>query len=120
MLAVRFYVLASFRLWVGRGWEVGPRAPLGYVDARRGRRPDSDDAALIRVTRRDWERLSRGWRRELDERIATLQAVRNRLTGCIGCGCLSLQRCALINSDDEAALLGPGAHYLSRPSPLER
>jgi MerR family redox-sensitive transcriptional activator SoxR len=71
-------------------------------------------------TKRDWERLSRGWRRELDERIATLQAVRNRLTGCIGCGCLSLQRCALINSDDEAALLGPGAHYLGRPSPLER
>ncbi|SRR6266540_4835681 len=71
-------------------------------------------------TKRDWERLSRGWRRELDERITTLQAVRNRLTGCIGCGCLSLQRCALINSDDEAALLGPGAHYLGRPSPLER
>lgn len=71
-------------------------------------------------TKRDWERLSRGWRRELDERIATLQAVRNRLTGCIGCGCLSLQRCELINSDDEAAVLGPGAHYLRRPSPLER
>jgi MerR family redox-sensitive transcriptional activator SoxR len=71
-------------------------------------------------TKRDWERLSRGWRRELDERIAILQAVRNRLTGCIGCGCLSLQRCELINSDDEAAGLGPGAHYLRRPSPLER
>jgi MerR family redox-sensitive transcriptional activator SoxR len=71
-------------------------------------------------TKRDWERLSRGWRRELDERISTLQAVRDRLTGCIGCGCLSLQRCALINSADEAAGLGPGAHYLRRPSPLER
>jgi MerR family redox-sensitive transcriptional activator SoxR len=71
-------------------------------------------------TKRDWERLSRGWRRELDERIAILQAVRNRLTGCIGCGCLSLQRCELINSGDEAARLGSGAHYLRRPSPLER
>ena len=71
-------------------------------------------------TKRDWERLSRGWRRELDERIAILQAVRNRLTGCIGCGCLSLQRCALINWDDEAALLGAGAHYLRRPAPRER
>src|ERR1051325_1464544 len=63
-------------------------------------------------TKRDWERLSRGWRRELDERIATLQAVRDRLSGCIGCGCLSLQRCELINADDEAARLGSGAHYL--------
>jgi MerR family transcriptional regulator, redox-sensitive transcriptional activator SoxR len=71
-------------------------------------------------TKRDWERLSRGWRRELDERISTLQAVRDRLTGCIGCGCLSLQRCTLINSADEAAGLGPGAHYLRSPSPLER
>jgi MerR family transcriptional regulator, redox-sensitive transcriptional activator SoxR len=71
-------------------------------------------------TKRDWERLSRGWRRELDERIATLRSVRDRLTGCIGCGCLSLQRCELINQGDEAARLGPGAHYLRRPSPLER
>jgi MerR family transcriptional regulator, redox-sensitive transcriptional activator SoxR len=63
-------------------------------------------------TKRDWERLSRRWREELDLRIATLEAIRGRLTGCIGCGCLSLRRCALLNPDDEAAERGPGAHYL--------
>jgi MerR family redox-sensitive transcriptional activator SoxR len=71
-------------------------------------------------TKRDWERLSRRWRNELDERIATLQAIRNRLTTCIGCGCLSLKRCGLINWGDQAAQLGPGAHYLRKASPRER
>ena len=68
-------------------------------------------------TRRDWERLSRSWRRELDERIATLEAIRGRLTTCIGCGCLSLRTCALLNPEDEAGSLGGGAHYLRRVSP---
>jgi MerR family redox-sensitive transcriptional activator SoxR len=63
-------------------------------------------------TKRDWERLSRHWREELDLRIKTLEAIRGRLTGCIGCGCLSLKRCALLNPDDEAAQRGPGAHFL--------
>jgi MerR family transcriptional regulator, redox-sensitive transcriptional activator SoxR len=67
-------------------------------------------------TRRDWERLSRGWRADIDLRIATLQALRNRLTTCIGCGCLSIDRCSLLNPDDEAATFGPGAHYLQRDS----
>jgi MerR family redox-sensitive transcriptional activator SoxR len=67
-------------------------------------------------TRRDWERLSRAWRDDLDRRIATLEAVRHRLTTCIGCGCLSIDRCALLNPDDEAAKLGPGAHYLHHDS----
>jgi len=61
---------------------------------------------------RDWQRLSRSWREDLDRRIATLQALRGRLTTCIGCGCLSLTKCALLNPDDEAAARGPGAHYL--------
>jgi MerR family redox-sensitive transcriptional activator SoxR len=61
---------------------------------------------------RDWQRLSRSWRADLDRRIATLQALRARLTTCIGCGCLSLTKCALLNPDDEAAARGPGAHYL--------
>jgi MerR family transcriptional regulator, redox-sensitive transcriptional activator SoxR len=61
---------------------------------------------------RDWQRLSRSWRADLDRRIATLQALRGRLTTCIGCGCLSLTKCALLNPDDEAAARGPGAHYL--------
>jgi MerR family redox-sensitive transcriptional activator SoxR len=63
-------------------------------------------------TKRDWERLSQQWREELDERIATLEAIRGRLTGCIGCGCLSLRRCALLNPEDKAAYDGPGARYL--------
>lgn len=62
--------------------------------------------------RRDWERLSNRWRNDLDARIETLQALRERLTTCIGCGCLSIDRCELLNPDDEAAADGPGAHYL--------
>ena len=68
-------------------------------------------------TKRDWERLSRSWRRELDERIATLEAIRGRLSTCIGCGCLSLRTCALLNPGDEAGSLGGGAHYLRKVSP---
>ena len=67
-------------------------------------------------TKRDWERLSRSWRRELDERIETLQAIRGRLTTCIGCGCLSLRTCGLLNPGDEASSRGPGAVYLRDPA----
>jgi MerR family redox-sensitive transcriptional activator SoxR len=67
-------------------------------------------------TRRDWQRLSRGWREDIDRRIATLEALRNRLTTCIGCGCLSIDACELLNPDDEAAERGSGAHYLERDS----
>jgi MerR family transcriptional regulator, redox-sensitive transcriptional activator SoxR len=63
-------------------------------------------------TRRDWERLSHGWRDDLDRRIETLHALRDRLTTCIGCGCLSIDRCALINPGDQAGDQGPGARYL--------
>jgi MerR family transcriptional regulator, redox-sensitive transcriptional activator SoxR len=65
-------------------------------------------------TKRDWERLSRSWRTELDERIRTLEAIRSRLTTCIGCGCLSLKTCGLLNPGDEAAAAGPGARYFIR------
>jgi len=68
-------------------------------------------------TRRDWERLSRAWRSDLDEQIAMLHAVRDRLTTCIGCGCLSIDACTLLNPDDEAGGLGSGAHYIARDSP---
>jgi MerR family redox-sensitive transcriptional activator SoxR len=64
-------------------------------------------------TKRDWERLSSSWRRELDARIETLTAIRSRLTGCIGCGCLSLSACALLNPGDVAAAEGSGARYLT-------
>jgi MerR family redox-sensitive transcriptional activator SoxR len=69
-------------------------------------------------TRRDWERLSRSWRSDLERQIATLQAIRDRLTTCIGCGCLSIDACTLLNPDDEAGDLGAGAHYLQRESRL--
>ena len=67
--------------------------------------------------RRDWERLSKRWREDLDARIATLEALRGRLDTCIGCGCLSIDKCELLNPDDEAAGLGAGAHYLERDPP---
>ena len=62
--------------------------------------------------RRDWERLSQAWRGSLDGRIAELKALRDRLSGCIGCGCLSLESCGLFNPDDRASGAGAGAHYL--------
>jgi MerR family redox-sensitive transcriptional activator SoxR len=71
-------------------------------------------------TRRDWERLSRRWRDDLERRIETLEALRGRLTTCIGCGCLSIDRCSLLNPDDEAAGLGAGAHYLTRAGSREQ
>ena len=60
----------------------------------------------------DWARLSRGWRPQLDERIAALVRLRDQLDSCIGCGCLSLQRCALYNPGDRAAADGSGARFL--------
>jgi MerR family redox-sensitive transcriptional activator SoxR len=62
--------------------------------------------------KRDWERVSTAWRDRLDERIAELERLRDGLTGCIGCGCLSLRTCRLLNRDDRAAANGPGARYL--------
>lgn len=63
-------------------------------------------------TKADWARLSRQFRQHLDARIAGLTALRDRLDGCIGCGCLSLELCALHNPDDAAAALGDGPRYL--------
>ena len=63
-------------------------------------------------TREDWSRLSREWRPRLDEQIAILQRLRDRLDGCIGCGCLSLQTCRLANPGDKAGLTGPGPRYV--------
>lgn len=65
-------------------------------------------------TRADWTRLSRGWRGRLNERIEALEALRDGLDSCIGCGCLSLDRCAVSNPGDAAARAGPGARYLPR------
>jgi MerR family transcriptional regulator, redox-sensitive transcriptional activator SoxR len=62
--------------------------------------------------KRDWERLSRSWRPRIDAQIALLERLRDRLTGCIGCGCLSLRVCQLANPDDHAASHGPGPRWL--------
>ena len=67
-------------------------------------------------TARDWARLSAAWRQDLDDRIAALQDLRDRLTGCIGCGCLSLTDCQLANPDDTLGASGAGPRRLSAQS----
>jgi MerR family redox-sensitive transcriptional activator SoxR len=67
--------------------------------------------------RADWARLSAGWTTRIDERIAELQRLRDSLGECIGCGCLSLDRCRLSNPGDRAARLGAGARYWMGNSP---
>lgn len=64
---------------------------------------------------RDWERLASSWTPRLDEQIGILVRLRDRLTGCIGCGCLSLKACQILNPDDEAADRGPGPRYVLDP-----
>ena len=63
-------------------------------------------------TDKDWERLSRSWRPRLDAQIAMLERLRDRLDGCIGCGCLSMRSCRLLNPGDVAAERGPGPRYV--------
>lgn len=71
-------------------------------------------------TKADWTRLSSRWRTRLDERIAALQALRDRLDGCIGCGCLSLRACALWNPQDRCSALGSGPQRLIEQAPALR
>jgi MerR family redox-sensitive transcriptional activator SoxR len=68
-------------------------------------------------TQQDWQQLSERIRDRLDQRIAILERTRERLAGCIGCGCLSLERCALYNPGDEAASAGPGPRFLLEDRP---
>ena len=63
-------------------------------------------------TQKDWERLSASWRPRLDAQIAMLERLRDRLSGCIGCGCLSLKVCRLANPGDTAASLGSGPRWI--------
>ena len=63
-------------------------------------------------TAKDWERLSTSWRPRLDAQIALLERLRDRLGGCIGCGCLSLRFCKLLNPDDQAGQRGPGPRHI--------
>jgi MerR family redox-sensitive transcriptional activator SoxR len=61
---------------------------------------------------KDWERLSASWRPRIDGQIALLERLRDKLDGCIGCGCLSLRACRLLNPGDVAAERGPGPRYI--------
>ncbi len=67
--------------------------------------------------KQDWEKLSRQWQSELDRRITELERLRSDLSSCIGCGCLSLRKCALFNPNDQAARKGPGPRYLLGDKP---
>ena len=64
----------------------------------------------------DWRRLSAAWRTELDDRISQLEALRDRLGGCIGCGCLSLAECSFVNPDDASGRGFRGARLLEPDS----
>ncbi len=81
--------------------------PLHEIREALARLPESRSP-----TKRDWERLSGAWRRDVEERIGRLELLRDRLTKCIGCGCLSLRACGLFNPDDVAAAQGSGPRYL--------
>lgn len=70
-------------------------------------------------THDDWARLSASWRPRIEAQIAMLERLRDRLHGCIGCGCLSLKACALLNPGDRAAAGGPGARYLMGDAGVE-
>ena len=89
---------------------------LGEIRAALAALPDARTP-----TTADWAELSRTWRTRLDEQIAGLTALRDGLSSCIGCGCLSLRRCALSNPADSAGASGVGARYLPpalrRPTP---
>lgn len=63
-------------------------------------------------TKADWSKISRRFRKTLDDRIAMMERMRDRLDGCIGCGCLSLKACQLYNPDDQARRLGVGPRYI--------
>jgi MerR family transcriptional regulator, redox-sensitive transcriptional activator SoxR len=69
-------------------------------------------------TRRDWSRLSSSWSSRIDDRIAELERLKLGLTECIGCGCLSLDRCQLANPEDRAGRRGPGPRYWIGDRPL--
>ncbi len=95
---------------------------LAFIRAARnvGLSLDEVAAALANLpggrtpTKADWTRLSQGWRHRLDEQIEALSRLRDGLDSCIGCGCLSLRRCAFSNTADVAAAHGPGAAFLPR------
>ena len=122
--ALRFYeargLIASER--AGSGHRRYPRSVLRRIAfivfaQRIGLTLDEIGAELARLptdripTRDDWARLSGEWTQRIDQRIAELQRLREGLTQCIGCGCLSIDRCRLANPADRAGGAGPGPRY---------
>ena len=122
--ALRFYeergLIQSER--AGSGHRRYPRGVLRRIAfivfaQRIGMTLDEVGAELAKLPRdrvpegSDWAQLSSGWAGRIDERIAELNRLRAGLTGCIGCGCLSLDRCELANPRDRAGRQGPGARY---------
>ena len=79
---------------------------LAEISAELARLPESRTP-----TRADWRRLSGTWTKRIDARIAELQRLRSGLTECIGCGCLSMERCRLVNPADRAGSAGPGPRF---------
>jgi MerR family redox-sensitive transcriptional activator SoxR len=125
--AIRFYesqgLIAASRTAGGqRRFERQMLRRLAFIRAARnvGLSLDEVTAALAKLpdgrtpTRADWARLSKDWRGRLDDQIAGLMALRDNLDSCIGCGCLSMKRCAISNPGDQAAVAGPGAVYLPK------
>jgi MerR family transcriptional regulator, redox-sensitive transcriptional activator SoxR len=125
--ALRFYekegLIAATRTSGGqRRFERSVLRRLAFIRAARNVGLSLDEvAAALRTlpnsrtpTKADWSRLSQDWRQRLDDQIAGLTALRDGLDSCIGCGCLSLNRCSLSNPSDVAAASGPGAAYLPR------
>jgi MerR family transcriptional regulator, redox-sensitive transcriptional activator SoxR len=122
--ALRFYeergLIASER--AGSGHRRYPRAVLRRIAfivfaQRIGLTLDEIAAELSRLppdrtpTGKDWAELSTGWNKRVEERIAELERLKEGLTECIGCGCLSLDRCRFANPNDVAASSGPGPRY---------
>jgi MerR family redox-sensitive transcriptional activator SoxR len=127
--ALRFYeraglIAATRTSGNQRRYERSVLRRLAFIRAARnvGLTLDEVAAALATLpgsrtpTKADWTRLSRSWRARLDGQIAALERLRDGLDSCIGCGCLSLKRCAMSNPGDIARSDGPGARYL--PAPL--
>ena len=63
-------------------------------------------------TEKDWARLAESWQPRIDHQIRVLERLRDRLSACIGCGCLSLKVCRIVNADDQVAIRGPGPRYV--------
>jgi MerR family redox-sensitive transcriptional activator SoxR len=90
----------------------GMGVPLRHIHDALAALPERRDP-----TPADWARLSRTWRSDLGARIAMLEKLRDQLDSCIGCGCLSLERCRLFNPEDRAQARGAGPRYLLGDAP---